>query len=96
MRFLNPRGAKRPSGYSDGVEARGRLIFVAGQIGATGDGKVAGMDEYRASRTAIGAAYRAVMADHYPTMTLIEVKSLVDPAARVEIEVTAVIPDAEA
>lgn len=33
MRILNPPGWPRPKGYSNGVEAEGRLVFVAGQIG---------------------------------------------------------------
>ncbi len=133
IRILTPQGGQRPSGYSDGIEARGRLVFVAGQIGTTAGGKLAGpdmasqteqalrnvvavlaaggatpahvarmtwyvsdMDEYRRSRTEIGAAYRAVMGDHYPAMTLVAVAELVDVGARVEIEVTAVVPDAGA
>lgn len=49
-------------------------------------------DEYRASREAIGKAYRSVMGRHFPAMALVEVAGLVDEAARVEIEATAVIP----
>ena len=33
MRTLQPQGWPRPRGYSNGIEAEGRLIFVAGQIG---------------------------------------------------------------
>jgi len=33
MRTLQPPGWPRPRGYANGVEARGRLVFVAGQIG---------------------------------------------------------------
>ncbi|HLA64063.1 MAG TPA: RidA family protein [Rhodothermales bacterium] len=33
MDFLNPAAWARPSGYSNGVAARGRLVFLAGQIG---------------------------------------------------------------
>lgn len=33
MRVLLPEGWPRPSGYSNGIEAKGRLVFVAGQIG---------------------------------------------------------------
>lgn len=33
IRTLRPSGWPRPKGYSNGVEASGRLIFVAGQIG---------------------------------------------------------------
>jgi enamine deaminase RidA (YjgF/YER057c/UK114 family) len=130
MRILTPPGGQRPSGYSDGIEARGRLIFVAGQIGTTAGGKLVGTDmasqieqalrnvvavlaaggatpthvarmtwyvtdmaEYQRARAAIGAAYRAVMGEHYPAMTLVAVVALFDPGARVEIEVTAVVPD---
>ena len=32
-RSLTPPGWKRGRGYSHGVEAKGRLVFVAGQIG---------------------------------------------------------------
>ncbi|HYM30185.1 MAG TPA: RidA family protein [Candidatus Cybelea sp.] len=33
MQFVNPEGWARPSGYSNGVVAEGRMVFVAGQIG---------------------------------------------------------------
>ena len=33
MRFLQPEGWVPPRGYANGVEATGRLVFVAGQIG---------------------------------------------------------------
>ena len=33
MRFLQPPDWAPPSGYANGVEAEGRLVFVAGQIG---------------------------------------------------------------
>ena len=33
MRILQPPGWPRPKGYSNGVEATGRLVFVAGQVG---------------------------------------------------------------
>ncbi len=33
MRMLQPEGWARPRGYSNGIEAKGRLVFVAGQIG---------------------------------------------------------------
>ncbi|HEY7972590.1 MAG TPA: RidA family protein, partial [Xanthobacteraceae bacterium] len=54
---------------------------------------VVNMAEYRASLAAVGAAYRDVMGRNYPTMTLVEVKSLAEPEAVVEIEATAVVPD---
>jgi enamine deaminase RidA (YjgF/YER057c/UK114 family) len=54
---------------------------------------VTDITEYRASLAALGAAYRDVMGRNFPTMTLVEVKSLAEPDARVEIEATAVVPD---
>jgi enamine deaminase RidA (YjgF/YER057c/UK114 family) len=33
MEYLNPPGWARPQGYSNGVAATGRQVFVAGQIG---------------------------------------------------------------
>ena len=37
MKTLLPEGWTRPSGYSNGVMAEGRMVFVAGQIGWTKD-----------------------------------------------------------
>jgi enamine deaminase RidA (YjgF/YER057c/UK114 family) len=33
QQVLLPAGWKRPSGYSNGIAAQGRMVFVAGQIG---------------------------------------------------------------
>lgn len=52
---------------------------------------VTDMDLYRRSRKALGPVWKARMGRHYPAMALVEVKSLVDPRALVEIEATAVI-----
>lgn len=38
MKTLLPEGWPRPKGYANGVEAEGRLVFVAGQIGWTPEG----------------------------------------------------------
>ena len=54
---------------------------------------VVDLEEYRAALPPIGAAYRDIMGRHYPAMALVEVKGLVEPEARLEIEATAVIPD---
>ena len=43
-------------------------------------------EEYRAARKAIGERYRRRMGTHYPAMTLVEVRALAEPAARVEID----------
>jgi enamine deaminase RidA (YjgF/YER057c/UK114 family) len=131
MRTLLPKGWKRPKGYANGIEAQGRLIFVAGQIGwtpeevfetddlagqvrqalqnvmaviAEADAKpqhivrmtwyIIDKKEYLAQAKEIGQAYRDVIGAHYPTMSLFEVKSLLEDRAKVEIEATAVIPAA--
>ena len=33
MEMLNPAGWPRPKGYSNGIAATGRMVFVAGMIG---------------------------------------------------------------
>jgi enamine deaminase RidA (YjgF/YER057c/UK114 family) len=48
--------------------------------------------EYLSLLSAVGAAYRRVLGRHYPTMSLVEVKGLLEPGARVEIEATAALP----
>ncbi|HVL77340.1 MAG TPA: RidA family protein [Noviherbaspirillum sp.] len=49
--------------------------------------------EYIAAYKAIGDAYREVIGRHFPAMTAVEVGALIEDRARVEIEVTAVVPD---
>jgi enamine deaminase RidA (YjgF/YER057c/UK114 family) len=51
-------------------------------------------DEYVASLPVLGRAYRDIIGRHFPAMTAVEVQALVEPRARVEIDATAVIPDA--
>ena len=48
---------------------------------------------YLADQAKIGEAYRSVMGKHYPAMSVVEVKGLMEPRARVEIEATAVVPE---
>ncbi|HEX8494820.1 MAG TPA: RidA family protein [Pyrinomonadaceae bacterium] len=48
-------------------------------------------NEYRAAQSAIGERYRARMGRHFPAMALVEVKSLLEDEAKVEIEGIAVI-----
>ena len=50
------------------------------------------MDEYLGARKALGPVYREVMGAHFPAMALVEVRRLVEPQARLEIETTAVVP----
>jgi enamine deaminase RidA (YjgF/YER057c/UK114 family) len=47
--------------------------------------------EYAERRKEIGAAYRSVIGRHFPAMTLVEVAGLLEDAAKVEIEATAVL-----
>lgn len=128
-RVLLPEGWPRPRGYSNGVEAAGRMIFVAGQIGWTPEGVfvetgfsgqfrqtirntlavlaeagagpehivrmtwyVVDKTEYLSALREIGAAWRELIGPHYPAMAVVEVKGLIEDAARVEIETTAVVP----
>jgi len=55
------------------------LIFVTNKV------------EYVEHSRTVGERYRAHMGKHYPAMALVEVKSLLDPAAKVEIEAVAVL-----
>jgi enamine deaminase RidA (YjgF/YER057c/UK114 family) len=48
--------------------------------------------EYIAAHKEIGAAYRDVIGRHYPAMTAVQVAALIEDKARVEIEVTAIVP----
>ena len=63
------------------AENIGRLTFYVTDIGA-----------YRSSLKPVGDAYRQLMGRHFPAMALVEVKALVDPNAKIEIEGTAVLP----
>ncbi len=54
---------------------------------------VTSRDEYLARLPELGAAYREVMGRHFPAMTCVEVSALMEAQAKVEIEVTAVLPD---
>jgi enamine deaminase RidA (YjgF/YER057c/UK114 family) len=130
MQILRPKDWPVPLGYSYGVAAKGRQVFVAGLVGSDAQGRIAAADfagqarqalqnvvavlaeagarpehitrmtwyvtdkrEYLAASKPLGVAYRQVMGQHYPAMAAVEVKGLIDDAAKVEIEVTAVVPD---
>lgn len=130
MRALLPPGWPRPRGYSNGIKARGRLIFTAGVVGwdeaerfashslpgqfeqalrntlailaegGAGPEHIARMtvyvtevDLYRQHLKDIGAIWQRVIGRHYPAMALVGVTELVEPAALVEIETTAVVPE---
>jgi enamine deaminase RidA (YjgF/YER057c/UK114 family) len=53
---------------------------------------VTDMKAYRDSRGGLGAAYREFFRGDYPASTLVEVRSLVDPDALIEIDAVAVRP----
>ena len=44
MKSLNPPGWLRGKGYSHGIEAEGKLVFVSGQVGWDADMKFASLD----------------------------------------------------
>jgi enamine deaminase RidA (YjgF/YER057c/UK114 family) len=129
MRTLQPKDWVRPRGFANGIEATGRFVFVAGQIGWDEAQRILSDDfveqtdralanvvavlaeagahprhvarmtwyvvdkrEYLNAVKAVGEAYRKHMGAHFPAMTLVEVKSLLEDRARVEIEATAVVP----
>ena len=54
---------------------------------------VTDLDEYRSSLAAIGAAWRDTIGRHFPAMAVVGVTGLVEPAARIEIEATAIVPE---
>lgn len=52
---------------------------------------VTDMDAYRGAQKELGAVYREVMGRNFPSMALVQVVSLVERDALVEIEATAVL-----
>ena len=53
---------------------------------------VVDIEEYLANLKELGQIYREIFGAHYPAMALVQVVRLVEKAARVEIEATAVVP----
>lgn len=53
---------------------------------------VVDIEEYMANLRELGRAYREVFGSHYPAMALVQVVRLVEKAARLEIEATAIVP----
>ncbi|QKS00513.1 RidA family protein [Sphingomonas sp. CL5.1] len=130
MRVLQPAGWPRPKGYSNGIEVRGRQIFVAGLIGWNAEEKFEAKDlpgqfeqllhnliavlaeadagpehvvrmtwyitdkqAYLRDAKRIGEIYRAIMGRVFPVMAVVQVVALMEDEAKIEIEVTAVVPD---
>jgi len=50
-------------------------------------------DEYNNRLRELGTVYREVMGKNFPAMTCIAVSALMEARAKIEIEVTAVLPD---
>ena len=81
-------------------QALANIVAVLGQAGGRPEHLVRltwyvlDKQEYLASLREVGAAYREVIGRHYPTMAVVQVTGLVEAQARLEIEATAVIPDA--
>ncbi len=48
--------------------------------------------EYAAARAALAGEWRRLMGRHYPAIALVEVRGLLEPRAKVEIEAMAVLP----
>lgn len=55
---------------------------------------VTSRDEYYAELAQIGQAYRDVLGRHFPVMAVVQVVALMEAQAKVEIEATAVVPNA--
>lgn len=49
--------------------------------------------EYLARLKELGRVYRDIVGRHYPAMSCVQVSALMEERAKVEIEVTAVLPD---
>lgn len=89
-----------PQGFVPQVEqALRNILAVLAEAGAGPEHitrmtwYVTDMAAYRSSLRELGAAYRRVMGKNFPAMALVQVVSLVEPEALVEIEATAVLPD---
>jgi enamine deaminase RidA (YjgF/YER057c/UK114 family) len=80
--------------------ALANLIAVVNEAGGSADQiarltiYVTNKDEYRNCSRAVGEKYRARMGRHFPAMALVEVKSLLEDGAKIEIEGIAVLPAA--
>jgi enamine deaminase RidA (YjgF/YER057c/UK114 family) len=77
------------------------IVAILAEVGATPahivrlTWYVTSRDEYHEQLADIGAAYRAAIGRHYPPMSVVQVVALMEKEARVEIEATAVLPDAD-
>jgi len=51
--------------------------------------------EYLGAIAEVGAAYRELIGRHYPAMAVVQVGALIEDAAKLEIETTAVVPETQ-
>jgi enamine deaminase RidA (YjgF/YER057c/UK114 family) len=78
-------------------QALANVLVIVGEAGGTVESigrltiYVVDKTEYLEAQRELGEKYRARMGGHYPAMTLVEVKSLLEPGAKVEIEATALL-----
>ena len=70
------------------AEAGARPEHICRMNWYVGDAK-----EYNASLKELGAAYREVIGRNFPVMTALQVAGFVEAGAKLEIEVTAVLPE---
>jgi len=75
VRVVNPPGWPTPKGYSNGITAKGRLVFVAGQVGWTPDGRweaedFAGQFRQALKNTMDVLAAAGARPDHIARMTI--------------------------
>ncbi|HEX3913152.1 MAG TPA: RidA family protein [Steroidobacteraceae bacterium] len=61
---LQPAEWPRPKGYANGMSARGRMIFVSGQVGWDGDGRFVGDNLTGQVRQALRNIARVLGEDH--------------------------------
>lgn len=85
-----------------GAQARQALRNVADVLQAAGGSSahivrmtwyVTDKREYLAAARDVGQAFREIIGNYDIAMTAVEVKALIEDRAKVEIEVTAVVPD---
>jgi enamine deaminase RidA (YjgF/YER057c/UK114 family) len=80
-------------------QALANIVAVLAEAGATPEHivrmtwYVTDKREYLAQQREIGQAYKELIGSYNAAMTAIEVSALIEDRAKVEIEVTAVIPD---
>jgi enamine deaminase RidA (YjgF/YER057c/UK114 family) len=90
--------------FPEGFVAQARQLFtnMLAILGEGGAGPehlvrltwyVIDLDEYRACQKELGRAYREIIGANYPAMAVVQVVGLVEKAARLEIEATAVVPE---